>query len=610
MVEENNLQVQVSVLRKILGNDAISTVAGKGYRFTRPIESAELPQTTRPSEIVLPSPITTIPSIAVLPFINTSDDAANEYFADGLAEELLNVLSKVRGLRVASRTSAFSFKGAKADIATIAQKLNVVTILEGSVRKAGNRVRISAQLIHVATDSHLWSATYDRDLEDIFAVQDDIAQSVVQGLRSALMGEKPDADAIAAVATEIQAAARGRGGNAEAYRLYLQASFHHDRFTSEDFATAVEAYLAALKLDPNYALAWAGLSVAYADGTAQCWFGTTLDEGFRLAREAAEKAMQLAPELAEAHEALGVIRGFNDWNWKGAEESFARALELAPGNIRVLRSSMFLLHARGRYDEAIALLRRAVELDPLSGAVYRELATCYLVSGRLDEAQTAIRKSLESSPRAGFAHFIDSRIRLAQGRLEEALEAARREIHGTFRLLSLAVVYHARGRHTESDAALGELIETVPDVAAFQIAEAFAYRGDRDQAFAWLERAYTQRDTGMSMLRSSPSMRSLHSDPRWVAVPREGWACHLIACIRRELFASQTSAPESEGRFVSKAPLRFAASNGCSAREISSLSSKDSDARERRRSGGRMPPVLDRMPWIDVCRRSNRWPIS
>jgi adenylate cyclase len=239
VVEENNLQVQVSALRKILGTNAIATVAGRGYRFALPIKTGVVPHAEQPVEKGPVADGADKPSIAVLPFVNTSDDAANEYFADGLAEELLNVLSKIRGLRVASRTSAFSFKGAKVDIPTMAQKLNVATILEGSVRKAGNRVRISAQLIHVATDSHLWSATYDRQLEDIFAVQDDIAQSVVKELRSALMGEKPDATTSAAVKAEIQAAARGRGENAEAYRLYLQANFHGDRFTAEDFATAI-----------------------------------------------------------------------------------------------------------------------------------------------------------------------------------------------------------------------------------------------------------------------------------------------------------------------------------------------------------------------------------
>ena len=192
VVEENNLQVQVSALRKILGNGAIATVARRGYRFTLQVAAEAPPHPTQPLETPPVADVADKPSIAVLPFVNMSDDTANEYFADGLAEELLNVLSKIRGLRVASRTSAFSFKGAKVDIPTMAQKLNVATILEGSVRKAGNRVRISAQLIHVATDSHLWSATYDRQLEDIFAVQDDIAQSVVKELRAALMGEKPD----------------------------------------------------------------------------------------------------------------------------------------------------------------------------------------------------------------------------------------------------------------------------------------------------------------------------------------------------------------------------------------------------------------------------------
>jgi tetratricopeptide (TPR) repeat protein len=178
--------------------------------------------------------------------------------------------------------------------------------------------------------------------------------------------------------------------------------------------------------------------------------------------------------------------------------------------------TMFLLHARGRYDEAIALLRQAVELDPLSGRVYRQLAISYLVAGRLDEAQTAIQKSLELSTRTGFSHSVHSNICLAQGRLDEALEAAKREIHDSFGLFALANVYHAQGRHAESDVALAELIETDADTGAFRIAKIFAYRDDRDQAFAWLERAYAQRDGGLCELRRSPGMRRLHGDPRWL----------------------------------------------------------------------------------------------
>ena len=357
VVEENNLQVQVSALRRILGTNAIATVAGRGYRFTLPIETIVLPHSTQPPANPPITGITDKPSIAVLPFVNTSDDAANEYFADGLAEELLNVLSKIRGLRVASRTSAFSFKGAKVDIAAMAQKLNVATILEGSVRKAGNRVRISAQLIHVATDSHLWSETYDRELEDIFAVQDDIAQSVVKELRVALLGEQ--ADAGSALKAEIEAAAQGRGENAEAYRLYLQANFHHDRFTPEDFATAIEAYLAALKLDPNFALAWAGLSIAYADGTGQAWLGTDLDKGFRLAREAAEKAMQLAPDIAEAHDALGVICTAYDFDWKACGD----VIRPRPGT----RAGQHSRHARYHVSAARAGSLRRSDRAPSAG---------------------------------------------------------------------------------------------------------------------------------------------------------------------------------------------------------------------------------------------------
>jgi TolB-like protein/Flp pilus assembly protein TadD len=515
VVEENNLQVQVSALRKVLGDAAIATVTRRGYRFTPPVtvvdgaHAASSPQTT-PLEQVAQRP-----SIAVLPFVNMSDDAANDYFADGLAEELLNLLSKIHGLRVTSRTSAFSFKGANVDIPTVAQKLDVATILEGSVRKSGNRVRISAQLIHVPTDSHLWSATYDRQLEDIFAVQDDIAQSVVRELRAMLMGEKADAASWSAVKAEIDAAGRGRGEHAEAYRLYMQASFHSDRFTPEDFAIVIEAYRAALKLDPNYALAWAGLSIAYAHGTGQDWLGMELSEGFRLAREAARKAIELAPDLAQCHEALGVIQFASDWDWKGADASFARALKLAPHDIRIIRNRVFMLYSRGRFDEAVSLLRLAAELDPLSGAAHCFVARSLRIAGRLREAEAAIRKSLELSPHGGFAHYYDSDICLAQGRLDEALEAAKKETHATFRLLGLSNVYHAQSRHTQSDAALEELVLTRANAAAFQIAEAFAYRGERDQAFAWLERACAQRDVGMSMIRASPMLRGLHSDPRW-----------------------------------------------------------------------------------------------
>src|SRR4030095_16267113 len=263
--------------------------------------------------------------IAVLPFVNMSDDAANEYFADGIAEELLNVLSKIRGLRVASHTSAFSFKGGKVDIPTVAQKLNVATILEGSVRKFGKRVRITVQLVQVASDSHLWSETYDRELEDIFAVQDDIAQSVVKELRSALLGEKRDSASSAAVKAEVQAAAKGRGENAEAYRLYLQGRSMVARRTQASVTTGIAHLRQAVDLDPEYALAWAALANAQTiEAGTGGW--TPFKEGYGRAREAAERALALAPDLAEGHIALArVLQGY-DWDWAASEASWRRAL--------------------------------------------------------------------------------------------------------------------------------------------------------------------------------------------------------------------------------------------------------------------------------------------
>jgi TolB-like protein/Tfp pilus assembly protein PilF len=497
---------------KSLGEHSLKDLARREtvYQLCHP----GLPQAFPPLRTLLAPIDETMPSIAVLPFVNMSRDEDNEYFADGLAEELLNVLSKIRGLRVASRTSAFSFKGTKADIPTVAQKLNVATILEGSVRKSGKRVRITAQLIQVATDSYLWSETYDRELEDIFAVQDDIAQSVVKELRSALLGEKPDASASAAAKAEVQAAAKGRGENAEAYRLYLQGRFFADRFIREDTAKAIGYYRQALELDPEYALAWAGLSRAYSNQAGYSW-DVEITAGFGKAREAAERALQSEPDLAEGHAALGQIRMWHDWDWDGADESLRRALELAPGDAQVIRDTGVLAGNLGRSEEALALVRRAVALDPLSAPAHRSLARLCVLADLLDEAEAAGQKALELNPKGGFTHFWLGLVRLGQGRLDEALEIVQRETHETFRLLGLTLVQHARRRPAESDAALQELIEKNAAGAAHQIAEAYAYRGETDLAFEWLERAYAQRDTGVAIMKVSPPLRNLHGDPRW-----------------------------------------------------------------------------------------------
>jgi len=454
----------------------------------------------------------TVPSIAVLPFVNMSQDEENEYFADGLAEELISVLSKIPRLRVVSRTSAFHFKGKDIDIPTVAQKLNVATVLEGSVRKSGNRVRIVSQLIEVATDSHLWSETYDRELEDIFAVQDDIAQSVVKELR-ALLQERPDAAARAAAQVEVRAAAKGRGDNAEAYRLYLQGRFFEDRATREGVEKALEYYSRAVETAPTYALAWSGLARACTAQGGYAW--DAVDASFNRAREAAERALELEPDLAEAHRALAQVRILHDWDWKGAEISLRRALELAPGDAEVMRTMALLAGGFGRLDEAIDLLRRAAAHDPLSVPVHRALAVACWCAGRSHDAESAAGKAIELNPQGGIVRASLGLMRLQQGRLSEAQEMFERESHESFRLVGFALLHYARGDRAKSDTTLRELIEKGAADSAVQIAMVYAARGESDEAFQWLERAYAQRDSGLWMSRVAPMLRNLTNDPRW-----------------------------------------------------------------------------------------------
>ncbi|NDP42462.1 MAG: TIR domain-containing protein [Aromatoleum sp.] len=453
------------------------------------------------------------PSIAVLPFVNMSRDEENEYFADGLSEELLNMLAKIRGLRVASRTSAFSFKGKDVDIPTIAHKLNVATVLEGSVRRSGKRVRITAQLIQVASDSHLWSETYDRELDDIFAVQDDIAQSVVKELRAALLGEPAETGASTAAAAEVRRAAVGRGDDPEAFQLYLQGKFFGERTTQADTDKAIGLFQRALAIDPDFALAWAGLSRVHQ---TQAGFGfAQIDKGFESAREAAQHALQLAPDLAEAHIELGLVLEGHDWNWTEADASFRRALELAPGDAHALRGAAGLARILGQYDKALELIRRAIALDPLSARTHRQAAMVYLMADRLDDAAAAFQLALDLSPNAGLNHGFLAITRLLQGRGEEALALAEAESHDVFRNLAFAMIHHTLGHPAESDTALQALIDGFGWTAAFQIAEAYAYRGEVEKAYEWLEAAYAQRDPGVAYAAVDVLLRPLHDDSRW-----------------------------------------------------------------------------------------------
>ena len=495
---------------KSLGEHALRDIARRERVFQ--LVHPEIQQVFPPLNVLLRPPEVDVPSIAVLPFVNLSRDEENEYFADGLADELLIMLSKVHGLRVASRTSSFWFKGKDADLASVAQKLNVVTVLEGSVRKSGKRIRITAQLIQVATDSHLWSETYDRELTDIFAMQDDIARSVVAELHAALLGEASTAQARARAAAEIASHGPSRSADPEAYRFYLQGKFLSGRNRPDDLARGGELLRKALSLQPEYALAWVGLARMHRLDAE--YVGTNVVASYANARAAVERALELAPDLVDAHIELAAIRT-SDWDWAGADASLARALELAPDNADALAAAGNLARIRARYVDAIALGERAVELDPLGANSYVLLGMSLMAAQRLDAAERALCTALDLSPAIGGVRGRLARLRLMQGRYDEARVWLADEPNEYMRLYGTALIEHAAHRSQESDRALQTLLDSHADTSGYQIASAHAFRGEIDAAFEWLDRAYAQRDHGLHSIRERYYLQKLHADPRW-----------------------------------------------------------------------------------------------
>jgi TolB-like protein/Tfp pilus assembly protein PilF len=440
-------------------------------------------------------------SIAVLPFVNMSSDPGNEYFSDGLSEELLNVLAKLPELRVIGRTSSFQFKGRNEDLRVIGEKLNVAHVLEGSVRKSGNKVRITAQLIKAADGSHLWSETYDRTLDDIFAVQDDIAGEVVKALQVTLLG--------------TALTPRSEPQDSEAYNLALQGRFFLERRGREDFERSVEYFRRSLERDRDYAPAWAGLSQAYAR-QADNGYAPAAD-GYRRAREAAEKALALDAQLVDAHLAMGTIQRSYDWDWEAADTSYRRALDLEPGSAQALRLAGVQALTLGRWNEAIDLANKAIERDPLRPNSYNNLSLALLAVNRDTEAEAASRKALELDPDGAYRHYGIGRALLLQGKTDAALREMQQETDESWRLCGLPLVFHALGRRDESDAALAALKDKYAGDSAYQIAEAHAFRGEADLAFEWLERAYAQRDGGVTEIKGDRLMRGFVGDPRYKA---------------------------------------------------------------------------------------------
>ena len=455
-------------------------------------------------------------TIAVLPFLNLSPGKDGDYFSDGIAEELINVLSKIRGLRVAARTSAFSFKGKQTTIAEIGRSLHVASVLEGSIRTAGDRVRTAVQLVNVADGYQLWSATYDRTMDDIFVVQDDIAHSVVEELRSRLFGETSVEVTSSGIVSEVAAAVKGRAANPEAQRLMLLGRHFLDRTTQEDTSKAIHYFREALDLEPDYALCWAELGRAYSIEAGRVW--VPVAEGFARSRDATNRALSFEPDLAEGHAQLGRIQIVFDWDFNGAEASFKRAVELAPGSSSVLDGAGLLEYRLGRYDEALELYRRVLLQDPLSAAFWHNLGLACYSAGLLEESQQGFKRALELVPTRAVSSALLSLVLMDQGRFDEAMAQAATEPYEMWQLWALAIIHNAAGNADEADNALQKLIADHAKGNGYQIAEVFAMRKETDAAFEWLEQAYAERDSGLTHAKANPRFRPLHDDPRWPAL--------------------------------------------------------------------------------------------
>ena len=546
-------------IRKILGDrpdkpEFIETVTKRGYRFIAPVTDdsatpesdnvtqAEPTPQTAPSKltewrqrfrshyfqmiVIIPIlavvavaataghfwftakkatfPPLTANSIAVLPFADVSPGKDQEYFSDGLSEQLIHELAKVPGLKVVGRSSAFEFKGKNEDLRNVGRKLGVAHVLEGSVRREGNHVRITAQLVKAEDGFQLWSQTYDREINDVFAVQDEIARAATVALQPKLLGS----------GQTIASTVPLHIVNPEAYQAYLQANYFWGRGTGEgDVAKALAYADQAIRLDEKYAPAWA-LRASVLNVMAESGL-TDVTNGFRKARDDAERSIALDATSTSAYLALARTQIYHDWDWDTANTCLAKAAALEPGNAEVFRARSYLARALGNLDEAVKLYEQAVALDPLRANSHLGLGYLLYMAGRFKEGKTSLEKALDLNPQAAFAHANLSKILLAEGKPQQALAEIEKETNDWEKLTDQAMIYHALGREQDSNAVLAELVAKHRNDSAYQIAEVYAFRSEPDKSFEWLERAYEQRDAGVPDIKVDPVFSSLRRDPRF-----------------------------------------------------------------------------------------------
>jgi len=478
-------------------------------------ESGKLVDTVASATPSATVPVPTDKSIAVLPFVNMSPDKEQEYFADGISEELLNLLAQVPELRVIARTSSFSFKGKEADIAEIAHKLNVANVLEGSVRKSGETLRITAQLVRASDSSHLWSQTYDRQMTDVFKVQDEIAAAVVGQLKIKLLGVAPTM----------------RVTDSQAYALFLQGREIVRRANPAANEQAIALYKQVLTIDPGYAPAWDGLAEAYYNDMD---FGVlAVDHGLPLARAAIKQALASDPTYAPVYARAALIEGGVGRDLSAAARHLEKGLTLDPSNLDLIGVAIKIARRLHRPQQSVDLSEYLISRDPVNPYGHEQVAWSYLYVGRLDEAAAAFRTVLRLSPDYGGAREMLGETLLRQANAEDALAEMRQERIESYRLAGLSMAYHALGRRTESDAALNELIRKYRRTQPYNIGYTLAFRGEIDRTFEWLDRAVEYGDVLLSVLASDPMMDLLHADPRWLPLLRRlGQAPEQLAAIK------------------------------------------------------------------------------
>ena len=466
------------------------------------------PRHVTPEQMTTASSTVSDKSIAVLPFTDMSEKKDQEYFSDGLSEELIDLLSKISSLHVPARTSSFYFKGKQTTIADIAKALGVAHVLEGSVRKSGNTLRVTAQLIRTDNGYHMWSETYDRQLDDVFKVQDEIATAVVGALKVKLLD--------APTAKDRQTA------NPEAYNEYLigrhllsGSNWTVDRIAAENFRKAVD-------LDPSYAPAWAGLADAVFEAAGDCAGASECSARTQEAQTAADKAISLRPDLADGYATRGYIRAWGRWDFQGATDDFRQALELEPDNADVLSTyAASVLMPNGRSDEAASAIEKALKVDPLNPQLWRRLGAEQYFRGDYSAAREAMQRSLEINPEQSNTAAYLAFTFLVTGDPASALRVSQHASNELFRQQGAALAEHDLGHAAVAQQRLDDMIAKYAGSAAFQIAEVYAWWGDQDKAFQWLDRAYLQHDGGLVTVKVDPLLKSLRPDPRHAALVRK-----------------------------------------------------------------------------------------